>query len=108
MPGIAADPVGAAGHLGITYYELAPCACRIDASYIGSFNGGVTWVKPQRLDARSIKPAWLARTSLGLMLGDYISTSFAGGGKPVPVFALASPPSGASLREATFVTTRGI
>ena len=106
MPGIAADPV-TAGHLGITYYEMAACACRIDTSYIGSQDGGATWGKPQRLNARSMKPAWLARTSLGLMLGDYISTSVTGG-KPVPVFALASPPSGASLREATFVTTRGL
>jgi hypothetical protein len=29
-------------------------------------------------------------------------------GKPLPVFALASPPVRASLREAAFVTVRGI
>ena len=41
------------------------------------------------------------------MLGDYISLSFVNG-KPMPVFVLASPPAGKSLRETTFVTVRGI
>ena len=54
-----------------------------------------------------MKLGWLARTTLGFMLGDYISTSFVEG-KPMPVFALAAPPVKGSLREATFVTVRGI
>jgi hypothetical protein len=105
-PGLAADPASP-GHLGIVYYEMAPCACKIDVGFIGSANGGTSWGKPQRLSARSMKLGWLAATSLGLMTGDYISTSFVGG-RPVPVFALSSPPSGGSLREAIFVSTRGI
>jgi len=106
MPGIAADP-DHAGHIGITYYVLQSCLCRIGAAYIGSADGGATWSKPQRLDSRPLLFNWLARTNLGLMLGDYISTSFLQG-KPVPVLALASPPVKRSLREATFVTVRGI
>ncbi len=39
----------------------------------GRATGGATWGKPQRLDSRPMKPSWLARTTLGLMLGDYIS-----------------------------------
>jgi hypothetical protein len=105
-PGLAADPERA-GHLGITYYEMPSCACRIDVAFVGSVDGGASWSKPQRLTTRSNKLSWLAATSLGLMTGDYISTSFVGG-RPIPVFALSSPPSGRSLREATFVTARGI
>jgi hypothetical protein len=45
--------------------------------------------------------AWIARTSLGPMVGDYISTSFAGG-RAVPVFALATAPRDATLHEAMF------
>jgi hypothetical protein len=106
MPGIGADPA-APGHLGIVYYVLKACLCRIGAAFIGSENGGASWGKPQRLDSRPMPISWLARTSLGRMLGDYISTSFVRG-KPLPVFALSSPPVGTSLREATFVTVRGI
>lgn len=106
MPGLAADPA-AAGHLGIVYYDLKTCRCRISAWFIGSTNGGGSWGKPQRLDTRAMKLAWLARTTLGLMLGDYVSTSFVNG-KPLPVFMLAAPPVRSSLREAAFVTTRGV
>jgi hypothetical protein len=105
-PGIAADPL-TAGHLGIAYYVLKACLCRIGAAYIGSRDGGVTWSKPQRLDTRAMPLSWIARTSLGRMTGDYISTSFVNG-KPLPVLALSSPPVRRSLREATFVTVRGI
>jgi hypothetical protein len=95
------------GHIGISYYDLAPCGCAIDVGFIGSSDGGATWRAPERLNARSMRLGWLAPTSLGLMLGDYISTSFVAG-RPLPVFALASPSSKGNLREATFVTTRGV
>jgi hypothetical protein len=42
----------------------------------------------------------IAQTSLGSMVGDYISTSFAGG-RAVPVFVLASAPR-RGLHEAAF------
>lgn len=106
MPGLAADPERA-GHIGIAYYILKSCLCSIGAAYVGSTNAGATWSKPQRLDTRPMKISWLARTTLGLMLGDYISTSFVQG-KPMPVLALAAPTVKGSLREASFVTVRGI
>lgn len=105
-PGLGAD-FTRARHIGVVYYVMPPCACSIGASYIESTTGGATWRKPQRLDSRPLKPNWLARTTLGLMTGDYISNSFVNG-MPLPVFAFASPPVGGSLREATFVTVRGI
>ena len=49
-----------------------------------------TWSKQQRLTAESIELASIARTRLGLMLADYVSTSFVRG-RPVSVFVLASP-----------------
>ncbi|MBA3717112.1 MAG: exo-alpha-sialidase [Actinobacteria bacterium] len=106
LPGLGADPE-TAGHVGIVYYEMQSCLCKLDASFIFSSDGGATWGKPQRLNARAIKLAWIARTTLGLMVGDYFSTSFIYG-KPLPVLALAGPPVGSSLREAMFVTVRGI
>jgi hypothetical protein len=48
--------------------------------------------------------AGIARTSQGSMVGDYISTSFAGG-RAVPVFVLATPPRRDNLREATFASS---
>ena len=41
------------------------------------------------------------------MVGDYIATSISGG-KAYPVFALASPPVGGLIDEATYTTSRGI
>jgi hypothetical protein len=106
MPGLAADPL-TAGHVGIAYYLLKSCLCRIGAAYVDSRDGGATWSKPQRIDTRPMPLSWLARTTLGRMLGDYISTSFLNG-KPFPVLALSSPPVKGRLREATYVPVRGL
>lgn len=106
LPGVGADSA-APGHIGIVYYEMAACGCRVDVGFIGSPDGGATWAAAQRLNARSMKTRWIVPTTLGLMLGDYLSTSFSGG-KPFPVFALSSPPTRTSLQEAMFVATRGI
>ena len=48
-----------------------------------------------------MKLPWLARTSLGLMLGDYVSSSYLGG-RPVSVVVIAAPPVGSAFREAAF------
>ena len=47
---------------------------------------------------------WLADTSLGAMLGDYISVSYVKG-KAVPVVALAGPPSALGYSESIFSCT---
>jgi len=109
IPGIAVDP-SAAGpeRLAIVYCTLAalPCrSCAIDAGLVRSSDGGKTWSAPRRLSARSMRPSWLADTVSGRMLADYISVSWSGG-RPLPVFALASEPRGRSFREAIFATTR--
>ena len=56
--------------------------------------------------AGPFKLAWLAQHDQGPMVGDYISTSFAGGPLAFPVFAIAKPPLGGVFNERA--ATRGI
>jgi hypothetical protein len=106
-PGIAVDPAssGAGTRIALTYYSLRPCSdvCRIDAGAIASTDGGRTWSAPQRLNTLSFPQEWLPSAG-GFFLGDYISTSFAGG-RAVGVLALAEPPVGRRLDEAIYATT---
>ena len=53
----------------------------------GCRDGGATWSPPTHL-AGPIRLDWLAATSQGRMVGDYISTSFAGR-RALPLFAQA-------------------
>ena len=106
LPGLAADPVRR-GRLAVAYYYFreASCSvrtCRIDVGFSSSPDGGESWTRPQRLNAQSMRLPWVARSSGGRMLGDYISTSFVGR-RAVPVFALAMPPRN-GFREAMFAT----
>jgi hypothetical protein len=98
LPGIAADPT-ASGRIAVAYYTVR--GRQLNVSFVASRTGGTTWTKPQRLNSRSVDIGWIASTSQGSMVGDYISTSFAGG-RAVPVFALALRRRGATLRESMF------
>jgi hypothetical protein len=98
IPGLGVDPAtsGADAHLGLTYYsypraDCAPTTCRLDVGFISSPDAGTTWSTPRRLNELSMQLAWLADTSQGRMVGDYISTSFSNG-KAVGIFASATPP----------------
>jgi hypothetical protein len=51
--------------------------------------------------------AWLASTTQGNMVGDYISTSFANG-KAFPIFVVATAPNGGQMNEAMFTVTGGL
>jgi hypothetical protein len=100
LPGLGVDTStsGAGAHLGLTYYsypraDCSPATCRLDVNFISSTNAGATWSTPRRLNAVSMPLSWLADTSQGRMVGDYISTSFSNG-KAIGVFALATPPDG--------------
>jgi hypothetical protein len=48
--------------------------------------------------------SWIAATSQGRMVGDYISSSFTNGGVR-PVFAAASAPTGSLFNESMFTPT---
>lgn len=108
IPGLAADPARS-GHLGLVYAFFTPgsCAlgaCTLEMGFTSSPDGGKTWTAPQRLDAQPMQLSWLARTSSGRMVGDYFSTSFAGG-RVVPVFTLATSPLNGRFREAIFAAS---
>jgi hypothetical protein len=104
LPGFDADPTRK-GRLALAYYVLRGSS--LDVRFVWSRNSGATWSKPQLLNSRRVPVSGIARTSQGSMVGDYISTSFAGG-RAVPVFALAPKPRGGRLREAIFTTSLAV
>jgi hypothetical protein len=112
IPGIAADPQtsGGAAHLALTYYyyDHAACTaptCTLNVGFATSRDGGATWSTQTKL-AGPMELAWLPDTSLGAMVGDYISTSFVGG-KAVPVLAMARSFT-TRFREAIYAPTNGL
>jgi len=99
LPGLAAT---GSGRIGLAYYVLRGQS--LDVAFVSSTDGGAHWTRPQRLSSRPVPLAWIVRTSQGSMVGDYISTSFAGR-RAVPVFALGFRPRGRTLRESIFSTS---
>ncbi len=98
IPGLAVDKAtsGSTAHLGLTYYFYPNANCRtnncqLNVGFVSSVNGGASWSTPTQLTG-PMNLSWLADTNQGRMVGDYISTSFAGGTSH-PVFAAANPPS---------------
>ena len=106
LPGIGANPA-ATGRLALVYHSIpddcanVPGCPGIDVFHTRSTDGGRTWSRQQRLTAEPIALDSIARTRLGLMLADYVSTSFVRG-RPVSVFMLASPRISGRFRQATF------
>lgn len=85
IPGIGVDRVS--GRLAVAYYAYRGGEF-LDVGFISSPNGGRTWRPPRRLNAQTMRLDWIAQAG-GAMVGDYISTSWAGG-RAIAVFALAS------------------
>jgi hypothetical protein len=109
IPGLAVDRAssGTSARLGLAYYFYpnAGCSfstCQLDIGYVFSHNGGATWSAPTQL-AGPISLSWIASTSQGRMVGDYISSSFTNGGVR-PAIAVASAPSGTLFNESMFTT----
>jgi hypothetical protein len=105
IPGLGADPTRP-GRLGLVFAGFAPgsCAqgtCRIEIGFSSSSDAGAHWRPQQLLDAQPFPLDWLARTSSGRMIGDYMATAFANG-RAVPVFTLATSPLQGRFREAVF------
>jgi hypothetical protein len=97
IPGLAVD---SSGHLALTYYyyDNAACtACQLNVGYMSSTDGGSNWSTQTQLDG-PIDPSWVANTSQGRMVGDYISTSFVGTDVR-PVWATAIAPVGSTFNE---------
>jgi hypothetical protein len=107
-PGLAADPTQPA-HLGLVYAYFTPgscerAACALSTGFVSSTDGGTTWSVPQLLSPQPVRTTWLAHSEGGRMVGDYFSTSYAGG-RWVPVFALAEAPVATRFREAIFAAS---
>jgi hypothetical protein len=80
IPGLAVDKTtgGTTARLALTYYypqaNCTPATCQLDVGFVSSINGGKSWSAKQQL-AGPMNVSWLASTTQGFMVGDYISTS---------------------------------
>ena len=116
LPALAVDPAtsGKKARLAVAFYSMQlragcavfvpGCAEELSAWLVESKDAGSTWSAPRRLNAEPMQLDWLAETTLGRMLGDYIAVSFVGG-KAVPVLALSGEPSVGGYTEAVFAST---
>jgi hypothetical protein len=115
LPALAVDPATSGGkaRIALLYHSMSPsplcdptAGCLgIDVRMVTSSNGGRSWTAPRRLNVLSMPPFWMADTSLGRMLGDYVSVSWSRG-RPIGIFSLALEPIGDLYRQSIFATTR--
>jgi BNR repeat-like domain len=103
IPGLAVDrsTAGRSAHLGLAYYYYPNIncnfsTCQLNVGFLSSTNGGASWSSAKHL-AGPMDLTWLPLTTLGFMVGDYISTSIVPGtDDALPVFAVAKAPTGAA------------
>jgi BNR repeat-like domain len=110
IPGLAVDKStsGSTAHLVLAYYyyPVSSCnssTCKLDIGYSSSTNGGSSWTTTTNITG-PMTLSWLATTTQGRMVGDYMSTSFNSSGTAFPVFADASAPTGGTSCGSTGVT----
>lgn len=118
IPGLAVSRSSAGSQtvLALTYYTEQPAGCvgstcTIQVNFASSLDNGQTWSTPQKL-SDPMQLGWLAPTNQGVMVGDYISTSFlAGQQRVIGSFAVGfAPPAPGSFNEPMFAglqTVRG-
>jgi hypothetical protein len=114
IPGLAVDPTtwGSSTHLGLTYYyypntACATSTCQLDVGFVSSIDGGRTWSVPTQLTSSPMMLSWLAPTNQGVMVGDYISTSWVNG-RAFPAVAVAGALSGSVFNEALYTVQGGL
>jgi hypothetical protein len=112
IPGLAVDrsSSGATARLALTYYfypdaNCTSATCQLSVGYTVSNDGGASWTTGTRV-AGPMLLSWLPDTTQGRMVGDYISTSFAG--TAFPAVAVANPPAGATFDEAIYTVSGGL
>jgi hypothetical protein len=100
IPGVGVDKStsGSSAHLVVAFYyytntNCTASTCQLNVGYISSTNGGNTFSALVNITG-PMKLSWLPQSDLGLMVGDYISTSFSSVGKAFPAFAKATLPNG--------------
>jgi hypothetical protein len=114
IPGLAVDrsTSGSTAHLVLTYYfypvsNCSQATCQLDVGTISSATGGASWGASTMVTG-PMTVTWLASTTQGFMVGDYISTSFNSGGTAHGAFAVAKANSGTVFNEAMSTTASGI
>jgi hypothetical protein len=100
IDGLGADP-SRPGRIAVAFYTDR--GGRLDVRLVWSTNGGRTWSRPLRLSPERMPTGRIAYAG-GAMVGDYISTSFAGG-RAVPVFTLAQSRLRGRFRQATYASS---
>jgi hypothetical protein len=100
IDGLGADP-SRPGRVAVAFYTDR--GGRLDVRLVWSTNGGATWSRPLRLSPERMPTGRIAYAG-GAMVGDYISTSFAGG-RAVPVFTLAQSRLRGRFRQATYASS---
>jgi hypothetical protein len=115
IPGIGVDPAtsSATARLGLTYYfyRSSRCnqrtrPCQLELGYVQSNDGGTNWSNPTDV-AGPFAATWVANTTQGRMVGDYISTSWSGG-RAFGAFATATAPIGSVFDEPIATPTGGL
>jgi hypothetical protein len=113
---VGAAPAGTyARATDTTYYyypnsNCGPTSCQLDSGFVSSVNGGASWSAPIPLSGTAgallvpgpMSLSWLPTTTQGVMVGDYISTSFDSSGNAIPVLAVAQAPSNGLLHQAMY------
>jgi hypothetical protein len=94
IPGLAVNKAtsGSSAQLGLTYYFFPSGSTQLSVGFISSTNAGSTWSTPQTI-ASGMSTGWIATTTQGRMVGDYISTSYGSDNLAHGVFATASAPT---------------
>jgi hypothetical protein len=119
IPGFGVDhsTSGASAHLGVAFYfypdgQCTTDTCRLAVGFVSSMDAGRTW-NPAVNVYGPMSLRSLPQTSLGYMVGDYMSTSFGSNGRAYPIFAGATGSSCAqgditSCHESMFTPTNGL
>jgi hypothetical protein len=95
IPGLAVNKTtsGGTAQLGLTYYFYLSGSTSLNVGFISSANAGSTWSAPQTVTTSAAPTTWVATTSQGRMVGDYISTSYGSDNLAHGVFATAAAPT---------------
>jgi hypothetical protein len=105
IPGIAIAPgtSGSSAEIGIAYYyypqaNCTSATCKLTLGYIASSDGGSTWTAPVQLGAPA-DLAWLASTDQGVMVGDYIASTYTSHGVQIAAAAAKAKQIGGKFDE---------
>jgi hypothetical protein len=113
IPGLAVNKAtsGGSAHLALYYYfyPVSSCTsstCQLDVGFSSSSNGGASWTAGL-MQAGPMNLSWLASTTQGVMVGDYISASYNSSGLSHGAFAVAFAPTGGVFDEAIYTNANG-